>query len=200
MYKLIGSPKSRAGRVMWMLEELGAPYEVIDVYPHSAEARAANPSGKVPALIDGGLTVTDSTAILLYLADKHGKLTFPVGTPERARMMSMLFYAVDSAEQPLWTMAKHTFVLPEEVRNRDAVEPACRVEWERAMATLAAMIGDGPFAMGETFTLVDVALGHIGGWGKMTGFPIPEGALTDYFTRVRSRPGWKAVTKAREAA
>ena len=200
MYKLYGSPKSRAGRVIWMLEELGVPYELIAAAPHSPEIVAVNPSGKIPVLVDGDLALSDSTAILFHLADKHGKLTFPAGSPERARMTAALCFATDAIEQPLWTLAKHTFVLPEEVRQRDAIEPACRFEWKRAMKALEAMIGDGPFVMGETFTIADVTLGHLGAWGKANGFEAREGAVADYMDRVRSRPGWRAVVKAREAA
>ena len=53
--------------------------------PHSEQVLARNPSGKIPVLVDGGTTVTDSTAIMTYLADRHGRLTFPAGTVERAR-------------------------------------------------------------------------------------------------------------------
>ena len=71
MYKAIGSRGSRVSRVLWMLEELGQPYEFVEVKLRSPEAYALNPSGKVPILIDGELTVTDSAAICVYLADKH---------------------------------------------------------------------------------------------------------------------------------
>ncbi len=74
MYTVIGPVKSRAMRVLWMLEELGEAYNHIDAAPRSDEARTYNPSGKVPALIDGAEVLTDSMAILTYLADKHGKL------------------------------------------------------------------------------------------------------------------------------
>uniref|UniRef100_UPI003563C790 glutathione S-transferase N-terminal domain-containing protein n=1 Tax=Shimia sp. TaxID=1954381 RepID=UPI003563C790 len=83
MYDVIGSRSSRALRVMWALEELEQPYQVIKAAPRSAEVLALNPSGKVPVLKDGPHVITDSTAILTYLADKHGALTFPAGTVER---------------------------------------------------------------------------------------------------------------------
>lgn len=200
MLKLYGSPRNRAGRVIWMLEEIGAEYEIIPASPHSEEILKVNPAGKVPALVDGDVAIADSTAIILYLADKAGQLTYPVGTPERARLMSLVCFAIDSLEQPLWTFAKHSFVLPEEVRLGDAIRPACEEEWRRALAALDQMIGDGPFAMGADFTIADIIIGHLGGWAKGAGFPEPEGRLADYMARVRSRPGWKAVLKKREAA
>lgn len=200
MYKLYGSPKNRAGRVMWMLEELGAEYEFIAAAPHSDTITAISPTGKLPALTDGDVTVFDSTAILIYLADKHGSMTYPAGTPEHARLMSALCFAVDAVEQPLWTAAKHAFVLPEAVRLGDAVIPACHAEWSKAMTALEKIIGEGPFVMGDDFTIVDVTLGHLGGWGKASGFPAPPDSVAAYMDRVRARPGWLAVAEARKAA
>ena len=84
MYKLIGTPKTRAIRVLWMLEELGAEYTLDPVAPRSDEARAYNPSGKVPMLQVGDDVIIDSVAICQYLADVHGKFTAQAGTIERA--------------------------------------------------------------------------------------------------------------------
>lgn len=200
MYKLIGSPKTRAARVMWCLEELGADYEIEALFPRDPKVAAVNPTGKIPVLIDGDLAVPDSVAILLHLSDKHGALTFPVGTPERARMYAVIQFAVDEIEGALWTGAKHSFVLPEDLRALEAIKPALHHDFTKAMATLEKIVGDGPFACGETFTIADIILGHLSGWAKASGFPMPEGPVADYFARVRGRDGWKAVTKAREAA
>lgn len=200
MYKLYGSPKTRAGRVMWALEELGAPYEIVNCPLRGPEIMAVSPTGKIPVLVDGEQAIFDSTAILFHLSDKHGALTFPVGTPERTKMTSVIAFALDEVEQPLWTAAKHGFALPEEVRALEAVLPACHFEWSQALGALETMLGDGPFVLGDAFTIADVTLGHLGGWGKAAGFPAPPPAVADYFARIRSRPGWKAVTRAREAA
>lgn len=200
MYKLFGSPSTRAGRVMWMLEELGAPYEVISAYPHAPEVLAVNPSGKIPVLADGDAIITDSTAIMIHLADKHGALTYPAGSIERAKMTAAICFAIDDVEQSLWTLAKHGFVLPEDLRKAAEVEPACRHEWNVAMKNLEALLGDGPFLMGADFTVPDIILGHLGGWAKTIGFEAPEGPVADYMTRIRARPGWRAVVAARKAA
>lgn len=77
MYKAVGSPGSRLTRVTWMLEELGEAYDIVVAKPHSEIMRSYNPSGKVPALVDGDLVVTDSAAICIYLADKHPEKEWP---------------------------------------------------------------------------------------------------------------------------
>ncbi|WP_340108740.1 glutathione S-transferase family protein [Pikeienuella sp. HZG-20] len=200
MYEVYGSPASRAARVIWMLEEIGAPYEIVPAKPHSAEALELNASGKIPVLVDDGRAIFDSTAILLHLADKHGKLTFPVGAPERDRMMSLICFAIDDVEQPLWTLTKHRAMLPEHLRAADAVQPACLYEFAKAMGTLEAYLGDGPFVMGDAFTVPDIILGHLGGWAKAMGFPAPEGEVGAYMARVRDRAGWRAVADARARA
>ena len=85
MYEVIGMRASRAMRVLWMLEEAGLPYRHIPAKPRDADAAAANPSGKIPALRDGDAVITDSVAIMTYLADKHGATGwYPVDLEQRA--------------------------------------------------------------------------------------------------------------------
>ena len=78
--------------------------------------RALNPLGKVPVLRDDAHTFTDSTAIMTYLADKHGQLTFPAGSPKRAVQDGHTGFLLDEFDACLWTAARHSFVLPEEKR------------------------------------------------------------------------------------
>lgn len=195
MYTVIGFPRTRAMRVMWMLEELGQDYELNPAPPRSPEITAVNPSGKVPALIDGDARLVDSVAIVTYLADKHGALTHAAGTPARAVQDSFTQFCVDEVEGALWTAAKHSFVLPEE-RRVGAVKTTCRYEFDRAMETLAARLGERQFVTGETFTVPDLLLGHCAGWA--VGGPkwdLPGDALGAYFERVRGRP---ALARAME--
>ena len=136
MYKVIGSAKTRAMRVIWMLNELDVPYEIDPVRPRDAKLTAINPTGKVPVLQDGDDYVIDSTAICQYLADKHGALTFKAGTIARAHQDSFTRFALDDCEQPLWTAAKHTFVLPkelcvEDVKKRRAASTSTR-RWQHS--------------------------------------------------------------------
>ncbi|MGB0854859.1 MAG: glutathione S-transferase family protein [Pikeienuella sp.] len=200
MYTIIGSPKNRAARVIWMLEELGEKYEFVAAMPHTPEVLAHNVGGKVPVLIDGDFALSDSAAILMYLADKHGKLTYPVGSQERAKLTSIMFFAQDEVECPPWTLAKHSFLPPKDLHALDAIKPMLEHDFAKAMRGLAARLGDGPYIMGEDFTIADIYLGHTGSWARGAGFEIPEGPVADYFARVSQRPGWQVVKKAREAA
>lgn len=105
MYHVVGGITSRAFRVIWMLEELGQDFTVDDVKPHSDPALAANTTGKIPALRVGDDYLTDSSAILSYLADKHQTLTHTPGTVERARQDALMHRILDELEALLWTAA-----------------------------------------------------------------------------------------------
>ena len=199
MYTVIGSLKSRALRVAWMLEELGQPYTVTPLLPRDAKLAAINPSLKIPVLKDGEDYVIDSVAICQYLADKHGALTFPAGSIARAHQDSCTQFAMDDVESCLWTSAKHTFVLPPELRVAD-VQRACRYDFDRAMGFLSERLGPQTYVMGETFTVPDLLLGHCSLWAARTGFTIPDGPVSAYMARIRARPAAVRAIAAREAA
>jgi glutathione S-transferase len=199
MYKVIGSPKTRAFRVMWMLEELGQPFTIDPIAPRDKALLAINPSLKVPILQDGSEYVIDSVAICQYLADKHGMMTFKAGTIDRAHQDSFTQFSVDDVELSLWVAAKHTFALPEEYRVAD-VKRACKFDFDRAMAALSARLGDRKYVMGDAFTVPDLLLAHCAGWAASMGWAPTQENVAAYFKRVRERPAFFKATAAREAA
>ena len=101
-------------------------------------------------------------------------------------------------ESCLWTAAKHTFVLPKELRVPE-VKPACQHDFERAMGHLAARLGTNTYVMGQTFTVPDLLLGHCAGWAKSMGWAIPQGPVAEYMECVRSRPAAVKAMAARDA-
>lgn len=189
MYKVYGNVKSRAARVIWMLEELGVPYEHVNVGARSAEVLAVNPTGKIPVLEVEGQRITDSTAIMQFLADRHGALTFAAGTVDRARQDSHTHFLLDELDAILWTAARHSFVLPEDKRCPE-VKESLRWEYSRSLTRLADRLGEGPFLMGGTMTVADILAAHCLIWGVGAKFPAPEGALADYLGRMRARPAF----------
>lgn len=191
MYTVVGAVKSRAFRVMWALEELGQSYEINPAGPRTDEAKKYNPLGKVPALIDGNDVLTDSVAIMQYLADKHGGLTAPAGTPARARQDAMLFWLIDEFDAVLWAAAKHSFVWPEDMRVPE-IKPSLKAEFARACDVLGKRL-ETPFLMGDEITVPDILAVHCINWSIGAGFPKVEGPLGDYVSRLRGRPAFKAV-------
>ncbi|TMV69459.1 glutathione S-transferase family protein [Thioclava sp. BHET1] len=186
-YTVLGSSQSRALRVLWMLEELGLTYQHIPAAPQSEGVVAFNPAGKVPVLIDDGTPVTDSTAIIQYLADKHGGLTHPAGTLARARQDSLTQFLLDEFDAALWLIARRGFILPEELRGFSLPE-SVRQEFERSQKALMERFSDGPFLMGERMTVPDIILSHCLTWALVAKFPIVEHRLTVYLDTMRRRP------------
>ncbi|MCB2109617.1 MAG: glutathione S-transferase family protein [Defluviimonas sp.] len=193
MYTVIGTVNSRAARVLWMMEELGQPYEHIAAPPRSEGVTAFNPAGKVPVLIDNGTPITDSTAIIQYLADKHGAMTHPAGTLDRARQDSLTQFLLDELDANLWMAARHSFVLPEALRHA-AIKNTLRWEFERSQKVLVQRMAEGPFLMGEMMTVPDIILTHCGNWALSAKFPITEHRLTEYLDRMRARPAYLRAT------
>ena len=201
--KLYGHPNSRATRVLWALEEVQAEYEYVHVDLKTGQGRsdsylALNPAGKVPTLVDGDLVITESAAICLYVGDKFPEsgLVPSIGTAERADCYRWVSFAISELEQPLWTIAKHRFVLPEEKRVAAILQTAF---WEFSVAAgvLAKGIADRPYATGEQFTAADILLGHTLAWARSTRIELGHDSLIVYADRVLDRP---ALERARKRA
>ena len=191
MYTVYGTTRSRAFRVMWMLEELGQPYEMVAASPRGPEISAVNPTGKIPALKVGDDVITDSVAIMTYLADVHGALTFEAGTVQRAQQDAMTQRLCDEFDSVLWMAARHAMILPEERRVPAVIET---FKWE--FETNATRLSDsftGPFLMGETMTIADILAVHCLGWARGMEFPQVADNLRDYGREMRARPAFKAA-------
>jgi glutathione S-transferase len=195
MYQAVGAPGSRLTRVIWMLEELGEPYEIVRAKQYSDTMKRFNPTGKMPALVDGDFVLTDSAAICAYLGEKHADkgLGPDPGVEGRAEMMSWMLYALSEFEQPMWNKLKHRFLLPQEFRAE--VAPWVGREFAAEIAALEAKLAGRPYALGDRFSAVDVILGHCGQWARSGKFEVAPGAVADYFERVLSRP---ALARAKE--
>jgi len=174
---------------VWMLEELGVPFTHVPAAPRSDDVRALNTSGKVPVLVVDGVPISDSTAIIQFLADKHAALTFAAGTLDRARQDSLTHFLLDEFDAVLWTAARHSFILPEDQRV-PAVKDSLKWEFARSQAALVARMGPGPFLMGDTMTVPDILLAHCLIWAKGAKFPVTEPVLDDYLDRLRARPAF----------
>ncbi|WP_068108636.1 glutathione S-transferase family protein [Tropicimonas marinistellae] len=192
MYTVVGDVQSRALRVLWMLEELGVPYKHMAAPPRSEDVIAFNPAGKVPILLVDGTPITDSTAILTFLSDRHGALTFPAGTLERARQDSLTQFLLDEFDAALWMAARHSFVLPAELRQA-AIKDSLKWEFARSQKVLAARMADGPYLMGDQMTVPDFILTHCGAWAEVAGFPITETRFANYLARMETRPALERV-------
>ena len=177
MYTVLGSTKNRTLRVIWTLEELGLPYDQVKGDPGSAEAKAHNPSGKVPALVVDGEVLPDSVAIMSFLSDRHNALTFPAGSVERLRMDGHIHFLLEEFDSLLWVAAKNSFVNPPEHRAAE-VKPVLKWEFERSLKRLEDRL-QGAFLMGEQFTIADILAVHCLNWAYTAKFPDATPVLKD---------------------
>lgn len=195
MYQLIGATHTRAGRVLWMLEELGVAYEHISEMPHSSGVLAVNPAGKIPVLMVDGTPILDSTAMLTYLADHHGALTHPAGSLARAQQDSLTHFLLDEFDSALWVSTRHSIVLPEDMRV-PAIKPSLHWEFERSQKALVQRMGDSDYLMGDMFTVPDIILTACLGWAEHAKFPLTQPRLTQYLAKTRARPAYQRVFNA----
>jgi glutathione S-transferase len=188
VYMAVGSKGSRVSRVLWMLEELGEPYEFVPIKLRSPEAYELNASGKVPILIDHNLKITDSAAICVYLADKHADkgMGASPGFAGRAEMDSWMHFAQSEFEAPLWNKLRHRFMLPQDVRVD--VGPAAAYDFANEVKALERRLGDNEFALRDRFSAVDVMLGDMGGWARSGKFKVESDRVNAYFDRLLARP------------
>ena len=192
MIEVIGNMRSRAFRVLWMLEELGEPYVHRSASPHSAEVLKWNPAGKIPVLVEDGVAITDSTAILEYLADKRGRFSSPSGTLERAKQDSWTNFLLDEFDACLWAAARHSFILPPERRVPD-LKATLKWEFARSLKSLASRMGEGPFLTGDQMTVPDFILAHCGLWARVAKFDIDEPKVAERIERLQSRPAYRKI-------
>ncbi|MFT6914829.1 MAG: glutathione S-transferase [Motiliproteus sp.] len=206
MIKVYGFPNSRSLRITWLLEELGLDYQyqLIDFSKsdHRASAfLAINPGGKVPVIEDAALVMSESAAIVTYLADKYGNnAVIPAaGTASRGLYEQWSYFAVCELEQPLWMLAKHKFALPEAHRVKEIFATA-GWEYQKALALLSQGLGDQEYLLGEGFTAVDILIAHTLQWGVKSGQPLEQANLDAYRQRLQARPARvKALARETEA-
>lgn len=196
MYQVIGKTQTRTLRVLWTLEELGLDYDHVQAPPRDPAVVAVNPAGKVPVLIAEGVPITDSLAIMTYLADRHAALTFAPGTIDRAHQDALTHFVNEELDQILWMAARHSFVLPEEHRL-PAIKDSLRWEFEQSQRRLVPrMAEDGPFLMGETMTIADILLAHCLRWAVSAKFPIVDDRLHSFGAMMFDRPAYKKAAAA----
>ncbi|HLX82028.1 MAG TPA: glutathione S-transferase family protein [Burkholderiales bacterium] len=200
--KLYSWPRSSGTRVSWALEELGLPYEYIELDAKKNEHRAPgylsiNPHGKVPALVDGSQAFFESGAILLHLGTKYGvekKLFPPGGGQARADAISWTVWSGAELSTYLLQYVYHGLATPISFRKEDQSKAAADyglMQLNRLLDTLEARFADHEYLLGE-FTIPDVAVASWFAFGRMIGFkPEHHPRVTAWADRCMARPAFK---------
>jgi glutathione S-transferase len=201
---------SRSQRVLWLLEELGVPYEVVR-YQRDAktmlappELLAVHPLGKSPVITDGGVTVAESGAIVEYLVDRYGsgRLIPPAGTPERLRYTYWLHYAEGSAMPPLllklifdrvattpmpWPFSAMARRIASSVQSA-FIEP----QLKRHLDFMESELAQRPWFAGDEFTAADVQMSFpVEAAKARAGLNAGRPKLVDFLNRIHARAAYR---------
>ena len=203
---LYGCANSRSLRATWALEHAGADYDYVHVDLFSGEGRRApflgiNPAGKVPVLVDDGFSLTESAAIVGYVGERFpASGLLPQSLHERADYWRWASFITTELEQPLWTIAKHRFILPKELRLPQ-IEPAAIRDFEAACRFLDQQLLNGKFIQKHIFTGVDILATHTLAWARSARIPITSDRLNEYLDENYDSPAAaRARTRERDAA
>jgi glutathione S-transferase len=169
--KLYEFAPTRSIRARWTLQELGVEFEPITVNlvageHHRPDFLKLNPAGKIPVLVDGDLVLTESIAIVLYLAEKYrDKGLVPTDPVQRAELNRWLLFTTTELEQPLWRITRHTRLYREQDRLPGDVTLASQ-EF-RAMAQIVEQhIQQRRFVVGDAVTVADFVLAYTLDWAN----------------------------------
>lgn len=186
------NPQSRAAMVHWMLEEVGANYRIVPVDFQKGEHKtpeflALNPMGKLPTIVHRGVVVTETPAIIAYLADIHpqAQLAPPTSEPARGAYYRWLIFGASCFEPALLDRMTNR---PEP--DKGMAGYGC---YEDVLNALKSALTPGPYLLGDRFSAADLYIGAEIGWAMMFGAPGLKGetVFDDYVARVTARPAYQ---------
>mgnify|MGYP005838226419 CR=1 FL=1 len=197
MLKLHFAPNSRAQRSLWLLEELGLPYELNKMAFHpkdlkSDDHRARHPLGRVPVLEDGDISIFESGAIAEYILERHknGGLKPTVEAPEFPAYLQWFHYCEGMVMPPVNTIVVHTLLLPPERQDATVRDQAKRL-LTRALEPIEEALDGKEYLIGD-FSAVDTMLGHAIYMSNRIGCvtdAMPN--IKAYIKRLESRPAFQ---------
>ena len=171
MLQIYGNPRSRAMRCLWMLEEMGEPYQLIEKSTRTDELQSAeylrlNPNARIPTLVDGDLVLWESMAINLYLAQKYEGPMHSVGPTVLGLAAQWSFWAMLELEGLLLELLNHRAVLPEFARDPSYAERD-ELLLRKPLGVLNNSLRGRDHLAGGNFTVADLNVASILAWGKM---------------------------------
>lgn len=199
MLKLHFAPNSRAGRIVWLLEELGLPYDINKMSFHpkdlkSDEHRARHPLGRIPVLEDGDVTIWESGAIVEYIIERHknGGLKPAVDDPRYPQYLQWFHYCEGMVMPPVNTIVVQTILLPEDRRDATVLGQAQRL-LTKALAPVNDALDGKEYLIGD-FSGADIMLGHACFMSNRLGcVPDEYTHLKGYVQRVSERPHFQTA-------
>ena len=196
--KLYHAPRSRSIRIVWLLEELGLPYELelCDFRPGQTAFAQQTPTGKFPVLEDDGMVMSESGAILQYILERYanGRLQPEVGSAERGPFLQWIHFAEGTAHPPLGTILWHSIYRQDATPDSEIMK-AARERARSPLRYLEQSLGDRDYILGSEFSAADIMLGFTLFAARVIGvlsdddFP----KLAAYMARLQARPAFQTA-------
>lgn len=202
MLTLHFAPNSRAGRILWLLEELALPYELnrMDFHPKDLKSdthRARHPLGRVPVLDDGDISIFESGAIVEYILERHknGGLKPEVASPLFPEYLQWFHYCEGMVMPPINTIVVQTILLPPDRRDEKALGQAQRL-LTKALEPVNDALAGRDYLIGD-FSGADIMLGHACFMSQRSGCVTDEMThLLAYIERIAARPAFDKAINA----
>ena len=197
MLKLHFAPNSRAGRILWLLEELQLEYELNKMKFHpsdlkSDQHRERHPLGRVPVLEDGDVSIYESGAIVEYILSRHapGKLKPEISSNLFPSYLQWFHYCEGMVMPPINIIVVQTILLPKERQNAEALGQAERL-LAKTLAPIEKQLNNKEYILGD-FSAVDIMLGHACFMANRLG-RVEESMnnLRNYIKNIESRSAFK---------
>ena len=186
--RLYYMPRTRSSRVLWLLEEIGAPYDLTEIRGAQRRSDAhllRHPLGRVPALeLADGAMMFESAAICLQLADLHpdAGLIGPVGSTERGLVYQWVVFAVSELEGPLFRWIREL--------GEGIVDSPARERFAEAAAAMQSVLAGREWLVDDRFSVADVMCASVLQGANARGLLKPWPALEDYVRRSEARPAY----------
>jgi glutathione S-transferase len=160
MLRIYGSAKSRTLRTLWLVGELGIPYEHKVYLPHAPETQtpefqALNANKRIPTIDDDGFVLSESMAINFYLAKTNGSPLYPPDPQNEARALQWTFWQADRIDKQVVNYSLHSKALPEAERKKEIADASWK-ELSEALDVLETALAKSQWLSGPQFSLGDL--------------------------------------------
>ena len=206
-----GSPQSRTTRVLWMLAELGVPFEHVpiawdDPFLKSPDFLRINPAGRIPAIVDDGMALSESLAINLYLAKRYGAAglqgLYPQTPQDEAQTWSWMLWTMFDLESSLDVIRRHRaeIYLPAAERQPAIADEAAR-RLAPGLALLDGVLAKAPWLVGDRFSVADLNVAAVLSPSRTSLIEMnPYPALRGWLERCYARPACQAARRGLQTA
>lgn len=199
------SPRSSAARVYWALEELGVPFEKVGIDLQAGDQRkpaylALNPNGKVPLIVDDGVPIFESVAILINLGQLYGQdkgLWPAIGSKVHGQALAWIVWSAATLSPIMFRYMMNTQDrFPAEARNAKQAESA-KAELDKLIGIAESHLAKSAYFLGESFTYVDLALASAMGFWRMSGNDFSgQPHIAKWLDACQARPAFKTAMSA----